>query len=92
MGRNDDVDGSKTGTVLKGIVTTRATNPLVPDYQMPGRSVDGKGSEVNNPYGRTTAVTKSVKWEKGTSSLAESGLAQTQHTKSTAQKLDKFIN
>ena len=95
VGRNDDVDGSKTGTVLKGIVTTRATNPLMPDYQMPGRSVDGKGTEVNNPYGnqgRGAAVTKSVKWEKGTSSLAESGLAQTQHTKSTAQKLDKFIN
>jgi len=51
VGRNDDVEGSKCGSVLKGIVTTRSTHPLMPDYQMPGRSVDGTTAEINNPYG-----------------------------------------
>jgi len=36
VGRNDDVDGSKCGSVLKGIVTVRSVNPLMPAYQMPG--------------------------------------------------------
>lgn len=62
VGRNDDVEGSKCGSVLKGIVTTRATNPLQPSYMMPGNTNDGKGAEINNPYGDKKAVTKSVNW------------------------------
>lgn len=67
VGRNDDVDGSKCGSVLKGIVTVRQTNPLMPNYQIPGHSVDGSGKDINNPYGnqgkrRDAPVTKSVNW------------------------------
>ena len=97
VGSNDDVDGSKCGSVLKGIVTTRQSNPLMPNYQMPGQSVDGSGAEINNPYGnqgkrRDAAVNKSVNF-KGSNKLAENGLAQmNSHSASTAQKLDKFIS
>lgn len=51
VGRNDDVEGSKCGTMLRGIQTIRHTNPLMPRYEMPGNATDGaKGLETNNPY------------------------------------------
>jgi len=51
VGSNGDVEGSKCGSVLKGIVTTRTTNPLQPTYSMPGNKADGNGAAINNPYG-----------------------------------------
>ena len=93
VGRNDDVDGSKCGSMLRGIVTVRTTNPLVPVYQMPGNTVDGKTLEINNPYGnksqtgtavrRPNEITKSVNF--GSSKLVESGKeALASHSRSTA--------
>lgn len=38
VGRNDDVEGSKCGSVLRGIVTMRQTNPLMPKYQNLGNT------------------------------------------------------
>jgi hypothetical protein len=96
VGRNDDVEGSKCGSVLKGIVTARQTHPLMPNYQIPGHTVDGSGAGINNPYGnqgkrRDAAVTKSVNFKSGGNKLAEAGSAQMNASASTAQKLDKFI-
>lgn len=96
VGRNDDVDGSKCGTMLRGIVTMRQTNPLIPKYQVPGNSKDGQGVEVNNPYAnkavrKDNAMTKSVHFQGG-SKLVETGMAAMASSKSTAQKLDQFVN
>lgn len=33
---NDDIAGSAVNTLKRGVVTTRETNPLQPNYQMPG--------------------------------------------------------
>ncbi len=78
VGRNDDVDGSKCGTMLRGIQTIRQTNPLMPNYQMPGNSTDGaKGLECNNPYGNNKAATGGAK--RG-NQLAEGGAAMTKST------------
>lgn len=91
MGRNDDIPGTKCGTMLRGIVTVRQTNPLMPNYQVPGFSKDGN-VEVNNPYGnsRKREVAKSVNFS-NSHSLMESAAAQV-HTLSVAQKLDQYIS
>ena len=91
VGRNDDVEGSRAGSLKRGITTIRATNPLQPDYQVPGRTVNGaSGFEINNPYGRKLAETsKSVSF--APSKLAETGKAAMQ-SKSKAQQLDGFVN
>ena len=47
--QNEDIDGSKCGTVKKSIITTRNLNPLEPSYQIPGRSETNE--DMNDPYG-----------------------------------------
>lgn len=89
VGLNDDVDGSKCGSMLRGIVTIRQTNPLEPTYKMPGNSTDGQGLEVNNPYAnkharKTTETAKSVSFT-CSKQLTDTGMAAVaSHTKSTA--------
>lgn len=36
VAQNTDIVGSTAGTLKKGVVSTRVTNPLEPEYQMPG--------------------------------------------------------
>jgi hypothetical protein len=69
--------------MLRGIVTVRQTNPLVPNYQVPGYSKDGN-VEVNNPYAnnRRREVAKSVNFS-NSHSLMDSAAAQV-HTMSVA--------
>lgn len=50
MTGNDDVFGSKPGSLRKSVVTTRVTNPLVPDYQIPGRGEVRDTTNNNDPY------------------------------------------
>lgn len=45
-----DIEGAKSGSLKKGIVSGRLTNPLDPKYNMPGDKELGK---ENNPYGNT---------------------------------------
>ena len=51
---NDDVPGSKCGSLLKGIVTQRQTHPLQPVYKVPGNSETNHPVEINNPYAEFT--------------------------------------
>ena len=44
-----DINGAKSGTLLKGIYTERKTNPLCPKYKYPGNE-ELKGHYDNNPY------------------------------------------
>ena len=44
-----DIQGTKTGTLLKGISTKRKTNPIWPHYKYPGED-ELKGNFLNNPY------------------------------------------
>ena len=69
----------------------RQTNPLVPNYQVPGYSKDGN-VEVNNPYAnnRRREVAKSVNFS-NSHSLMDSAAAQ-MHTLSVAQKMDQYIS
>ena len=48
----NDVPGAQTSTLKKGIVTLRKTDPLAPNYIIPG-SKEISLSE-NNPYGKTS--------------------------------------
>lgn len=88
VGRNDDVEGSHCGSLKRGIATKRETNPLKPEYQYLGRSVNGAGFEINNPYGghKQYSTSKSVNF--APSKLAETGKAAMQ---SQAQKMDSFV-
>ncbi len=45
-----DIDGAKSGSLRKGIVSERQTNPLNPNYILPG---DRELAKDNNPYGNT---------------------------------------
>ena len=68
----------------------RSTNPLHPIYKMPGHSVNGITSEINNRFGfkenTGSSLTRNSKFQ-------ETGEAvMYNHAKSTAQKLDKFIS
>ena len=44
------VIGAQSGTLLKGVKTTRCGNPLGGEYQMPGNS---ELTDKNNPYSIT---------------------------------------
>lgn len=48
--QNDDVIGSNCGSLKRGTVTSRMTNPLMPKYQLPGNSEIPTRSEINDPY------------------------------------------
>ena len=48
----NDVLGAQTSSLKRGIVTVRKTNPLVPNYILPG-SKEVTLSD-NNPYGKTS--------------------------------------
>ena len=41
------IDGAKAGSLLKGVKTSRITNPLDGNYKIPGWT---DLSEANNPY------------------------------------------
>ena len=43
----DDIAGSTVGSLRKGVLTNRTSNPLVPDYAMPGSTEYGE----NNAFG-----------------------------------------
>lgn len=43
-----DIEGAKTGSLKKGIISNRTTNPLNPTYIQPGNLELEKN---NNPYG-----------------------------------------
>lgn len=45
-----DIEGAKSGSLKKGIVSERMTNPLDPKYNLPG---DKELEKDNNPYGYT---------------------------------------
>ncbi len=47
-----DIKGTVTGSLKKGIVSERQTNPLTPKYMFPGDIELGQG-KINNPYGNT---------------------------------------
>jgi hypothetical protein len=47
---NEDIPGSKCGTVKRTVCTTRVTNPLEPEYQIPGQT-ELKSFSINDPYG-----------------------------------------
>lgn len=47
--QNEDIVGSKCGTVKKSIITTRQLNPLEPSYQIPGRTETNE--DMNDAYG-----------------------------------------
>ena len=47
--QNEDIEGTKCGTVKKSIVTKRGLNPLAPEYQIPGRTECS--DNMNDPYG-----------------------------------------
>ena len=49
--RTDDIDGAKSGSLKKGPTTNRISNPLDPDYAIPGQKEFGD----SNPYGKTQA-------------------------------------
>ena len=36
--KTEDIDKAQSSSLKKGIVTSRATNPLLPKYKMPGES------------------------------------------------------
>jgi hypothetical protein len=46
--QNEDIPGSKCGTLKLAIITERQTNPLNPEYQVPGNKETGG---LNDPYG-----------------------------------------
>jgi hypothetical protein len=45
----DDIHGAQSSTLKKGVQTKRATNPLDPNYVLPGSSELGS-TNANNPY------------------------------------------
>ena len=54
----EDIQGAQPDTVKKAPVTLRNTNPLVPDYQYPGRldlenKNDGYSTKINNKSSNT---------------------------------------
>lgn len=51
-----DVPGATAGSLKKGIVTTRTTNPVNPDYKYIG-DVELSKTNPNNPYGRIDKAT-----------------------------------
>ena len=85
------MDGSKAGSLQKGIVTIRQTNPLVPAYQLPGNSTNGAvGNEINNPYANKSRSSSQAIRKPNSTLLKDTGASQLSSS-STAQKLDKFI-
>lgn len=52
----NDIKGTRSGSLQKGITSNRHLNPLQPEYVFPGQVELGKG---NNPYG-TNLKPKSV--------------------------------
>lgn len=49
--QNDDIAGSKCGSLKAAIITERQTNPLNPNYRVPGNT-EVNTSVGNDPYGR----------------------------------------
>ena len=50
MTNNDDVIGSKCGSLRKGIETKRNLHPLNPVYRLPGEGANPGKVEINDPY------------------------------------------
>lgn len=63
-----DIEGAKSGSLKKGIVSERQTNPLDPKYAMPGDKELGKDI---NPYGNTLHAKIKAKTQVNTPSLDE---------------------
>jgi len=60
----NDIDGAKSGSLKKGIITQRITNPLNPLYSNPGNNeLIGVN---NNPYGNTLFMKGKAKTEVNT--------------------------
>ncbi|CDW78556.1 UNKNOWN [Stylonychia lemnae] len=56
--KTDDIEGAKSGSLRKGPATNRISNPLDPDYQIPGSKELGE----QNPYSQTkNTLTQSQK-------------------------------
>lgn len=47
--RTEDIEGAKAGSLKKGPTTNRISNPLDPDYAIPGQKELGE----QNPYSKT---------------------------------------
>lgn len=47
---NDDIPGSKCGSLRKSVPTTRNVNPLKPEYQIPGNTEIRNVVQANDPY------------------------------------------
>lgn len=49
MNQTGDIHGAQVGTLKKAPATVRATNPLNPEYQIPGNQE--LATTQNDPYG-----------------------------------------
>jgi len=63
------VEETKTGTFVKGIKKPqgqpeRATNPLVPKYEMPGKDEPPPVDFIRDPYGMEGCSMTAAKWIK----------------------------
>ncbi|CAD8051844.1 unnamed protein product [Paramecium sonneborni] len=85
-----DVPGAQVGTLRKGLLNHRGTNPLTPEYQLLGRN------EIYNPNIPRTAFegnrqNQGVDKPKTQQSLRSNSLNKIEQPLSTAQKFDQFI-
>ena len=83
---NDDVFGSKCGSLRKSMITQRATNPLQPDYQIPGRSEVRDTMQNNDPY----ADFSKKKASTGAAAVRPTASASNADVKSEASKGSQF--
>ena len=89
-----DIQGTKTGTLLKGISTKRNTNPIWPHYKYPGED-ELKGNFLNNPYksfNSLAAVNNSKSFVKNKKMNSELDIKENNEKKEEIKDLKKSIS
>ena len=81
-----DIEGAKTGSLKKGIISKRTTNPLNPAYILPGNLELEKN---NNPYGDTLLGKNKLRTE---TSLPNEDLNSFTRNNFASNKLNNPIN
>lgn len=87
-----DIEGARSGSLKKGIVSSRMTNPLDPIYRFPGNlELGSTASNMNNPYGDKLG---NIKNENNVEKkdLKESLLENIGHNRSANTAINRFNN
>ncbi len=85
-----DIKGTQTGSLLKGIVTTRKTNPLWPKYKYLGEE-ELKGYIDNNPYNNYNTLS-SFNRAKSLSNNTQNYIKNTNRRNNNKENITEVIN